>query len=51
MYASKPHVVVVRLCVGLNIRVSSSKREGVHTPLLPFLGPNDELDVASPILH
>ena len=35
MYASKPQVEVVRICVGLNIHVCGIERDGV-TPLYHF---------------
>ena len=51
MYASKPHVVVVRLYVGINVHICNSEKDGVLTPLLPFSGPDDELGAASLVLH
>ena len=51
MYVSKLHVVVIRSCVGLNVHNCGFERDGVLTPLLPFLGLDDEPGVDSPILH
>ena len=51
MYASKPHGWLLGHCVGLNVCSCGFKRDGVFTPLLPFLGPDDEPNVDSLILY
>jgi len=43
--------MVVRLCVGHDVHVCGSERDGVLTPLFPFLGPDDKHGVVSPVLH
>ena len=38
-------------CVGLNVCVCGFERDRVLTPILPFLGSDDEHDVNSTILN
>jgi len=48
MLTSQPLVVLVRLYVGLNVRICGSERDVVLTPLLPFSGSDDGPDATSP---